>query len=73
MTDIQLIDLLGGPARVAALLGYDKEGGTQRVHNWTKRGIPAAVKVAYPKLFMPELSSHEHPAPVRTEIAKAAA
>lgn len=44
---------LGGPARVAELLGYEKsQGGTQRVCNWLARGIPAAVKVQFPNLFL---------------------
>lgn len=55
MDDKTLIDSLGGPAKVAELLGYDKDGGIQRVHNWTSRGIPAHVKVQRPDLFMPEL------------------
>lgn len=51
--DAQLIEALGGAAKVAELLGYDKNGGgVQRVHNWTTRGIPAAVKVQFPELFM---------------------
>ncbi len=42
--DAKLIDDLGGPAVVAALLGYDKKkGGTQRVYNWKSRGIPSHV------------------------------
>lgn len=51
--DESLIKSLGGPTKVAQLLGYDKSGGVQRVHNWCKRGIPARVKVARPDLFMP--------------------
>lgn len=51
--DESLIKSLGGPAKVAELLGYDKSGGVQRVHNWCKRGIPARVKVQRPDLFMP--------------------
>ena len=44
---------LGGPSRVAELLGYEKQqGGTQRVCNWLARGIPAAVKVERPDLFL---------------------
>lgn len=42
---------MGGPARVAELLGLQKHG-TQRVHNWTSRGIPAAVKLMRPDLFL---------------------
>lgn len=36
---------MGGPAKLAALLGYDlKDGGVQRVQNWKGRGIPAGVE-----------------------------
>lgn len=51
--DWQIIQSLGGPATVAKLLGYDsRKGGVQRVHNWRARGIPPAVKLAYPTLFL---------------------
>jgi hypothetical protein len=50
--DKALIERLGGPAKVAELLGYEKDGGTQRVHNWTARGIPAKVKLERPDLFL---------------------
>lgn len=51
--DRMTIARLGGPARVAELLGYEKHlGGTQRVCNWLARGIPAAVKVERPDLFL---------------------
>lgn len=50
--DSILIEKLGGPTKLAGLLGFDKARGPQRVHNWTKRGIPAAVKVARPDLFL---------------------
>lgn len=49
--DAALIEELGGPAKVAALLGFG-DYGTQRVQNWITRGIPAAVKVAHPDLFL---------------------
>ena len=52
MTDEQLIDALGGATRVCEMLGYSKLGGVQRVHNWKLRGIPAAVKLERPDLFM---------------------
>jgi hypothetical protein len=45
MSDRSLIKALGGPRRVAALLGYEPEGGFQRVNNWLKRGIPYKVWV----------------------------
>lgn len=50
--DAARIARLGGPAKLADLLGYDKQGGTQRVHNWIGRGIPSAVKVEHPELFL---------------------
>lgn len=50
--DWKLILSMGGPVKVAQLLGYAKEGGAQRVQNWKYRGIPPAVKVEHPKLFM---------------------
>jgi hypothetical protein len=61
-TDRKLIAELGGPSRVASMLGIDDKG-TQRVHNWMRRGIPAAVRVEHPHLFMPTLAaSHAHAA-----------
>lgn len=51
MTDAELIDHYGGPTKLAALLGYGARG-VQRVWNWRERGIPAAVKVARPELFL---------------------
>lgn len=57
MTDADLIKNLGGPTRVAEILGYDTaEGGAQRVQNWLTRGIPAQVKVHFPHIFMAHLA-----------------
>lgn len=56
-SDRDLIEALGGAAKVAALLGLEKHGGVQRVHNWKTRGIPASVKISRPDLFMPQLTS----------------
>jgi hypothetical protein len=53
--DWALIAKLGGPSKVAELLEYPKEGGAQRVQNWKARGIPAAVKLARPDLFLADL------------------
>lgn len=54
--DRQTIQRLGGPTKVADLMGYDKTtGGVQRVQNWTKRGIPSEVKLQRPDLFLTEL------------------
>src|SRR5690242_245555 len=77
--DAKLIEDLGGPARVAELLGYDKSaGGTQRVHNWCKRGIPPAVRLARPDLFppppanVPATGGTDAPATERVEAARGA-
>lgn len=52
MNDRELIDKLGGPAKVAAALGFDlKKGGVQRVHNWRSRGIPPRVKLEHAAVF----------------------
>lgn len=51
MDDRKRIESLGGPAKVAELLGYSP----QRVHNWLARGIPPKVKLEHPKLFLSEL------------------
>lgn len=50
-SDKKLIESLGGPAKVAELLKFGK-GGTQRVHNWMARGIPARVKLDHPEVFL---------------------
>lgn len=50
-TDAEIIDDLGGPAEVARRLGYKSDIGTQRVHNWKVRGIPAAVKLKHLDMF----------------------
>jgi hypothetical protein len=52
MTDADLIDELGGPAKVCELLSIPKHGGVQRVQNWKARGIPARVKLERPDLFL---------------------
>lgn len=51
MRDKDLIISLGGPAKVAALLGFDKKHGTQRVFNWMTRGIPYRIRVENKKIF----------------------
>jgi hypothetical protein len=47
--DIALIKRLGGPAKLAATLGYRR---SQRVHNWLRRGIPPRVKLDHPEIFL---------------------
>lgn len=51
-TDKEILDSLGGAAKVAKLLGYTKAGGVQRVHNWISRGIPYKVKVDHQNIFL---------------------
>lgn len=53
--DWALVTALGGPVKVAEMLGYAKYGGVQRVQNWKTRGIPPAVKLERPDLFLPHL------------------
>lgn len=52
MNDAELIEYLGGPAKVAEILKLKAPGGRFRVQNWKKRGIPARVKIDFPKLFL---------------------
>jgi hypothetical protein len=59
MNDKELINSLGGPAKVAEMLGYPKVIGTQRVFNWTKRGIPAQVKLDHPHIFLMAMQSKQ--------------
>lgn len=67
-SDRELIAKLGGPTRVAELLNLPKYGGVQRVQNWMQRGIPAAMKVDHPAIFMPELAqAHAERAQAATE------
>lgn len=47
MSDKDLIESLGGPAKLAARLGYS----VQRVQNWKDRGIPAQVRLDHPDIF----------------------
>ena len=50
--DAKIIQRLGGSTAVARRLKFDMEKGPQRVNNWTRRGIPAQVKVDFPEVFM---------------------
>lgn len=55
-SDKEIIEDLGGPAKVAEMLKYDKSrGGVQRVNNWMSRGIPASVKIEHPDIFLKSL------------------
>jgi hypothetical protein len=50
--DAETIDRLGGSTKVSRMLGFPKEIGTQRVNNWKRRGIPARIKLDFPKIFL---------------------
>ena len=66
--DADLIRELGGPSKVAELIGIEKHGGAQRVQNWLVRGIPSKVKVDFPFLFrLNQAQAHTQHAPVATE------
>lgn len=58
--DRKLIEGLGGPTKLAEILGYDKHGGVQRIQNWLSRGIPPKVKLQHPEIF---LAQPRKPAP----------
>ena len=74
ISDAELIKSLGGPTRLAELLGYDKAaGGVQRVQNWTTRGIPAAVKLQRPDLFLRDRSAEAAAASATPQAAAAGA
>jgi len=51
-SDKTMIEILGGPSKVAQLLGFNKKGGVQRVNNWRTRGIPARVKLQFADVFL---------------------
>ncbi|WP_285311213.1 hypothetical protein [Stenotrophomonas maltophilia] len=51
--DSELIDKLGGPAKVAKKLGFEMPKGIQRVQNWKYRGIPPYTRVTRTDVFGP--------------------
>lgn len=57
MDDAERIKSLGGATQVARLLSSRSPTpvSVQRVHNWSKRGIPASVKLAHPDLFLSDV------------------
>ena len=59
--DRALIQSLGGPTQLARLLKLEKFGSVQRIQNWTVRGIPPAVKLAYPAIFLSDLDASKKP------------
>lgn len=64
--DCALIEELGGAAKLASRLGFDiLAGGIQRVQNWKSRGIPPAVKLQYPDIFLASLMRPELSEPTK--------
>jgi hypothetical protein len=53
LADWALVLELGGPSRVAEMLGYT----VQRIQNWKARGIPADEKLKRPDLFLPQFKA----------------
>lgn len=49
--DAEIISHLGGPSALARRLGLTDRYATQRVSNWIKRGIPAAIRLKYRSVF----------------------
>lgn len=58
MNDKQIIKKFGGPSKLAKYLGFGV-GGVQRVHNWTKRGIPSDIKLKHPELNVKPKAANE--------------
>jgi len=52
MTDEDIIEFYGGPAKLALMLELKGDGQIQRVCNWKRRGIPPGIKVQYQKIFL---------------------
>lgn len=51
MTDAEIIEQLGGSTALAKKLGLKTPDGARRVHNWKTRGIPAEVRLNFPRVF----------------------
>lgn len=68
MTDSELIDALGGPARLAERLNLlPVQGRVQRVHNWRTRGIPARIRLDYADVFATVAAAPAAAQPGQTE------
>lgn len=55
LADKALIDRYGGPAAFARKLGLTGPRPDNRVGQWTRRGIPARIKLKYPRIFRIEI------------------
>ncbi|WP_369916507.1 hypothetical protein AB8810_10980 [Xanthomonas sp. NCPPB 3005] len=51
--DAELINRLGGPAKIARRLSFEMPQGTRRVQNWKYRGIPPFLRVTRVDVFGP--------------------
>lgn len=71
MTDSELIQALGGPTRVAELLGLSDRGAIQRVSNWKRRGIPPRMRLDHPRVFALEGDGIDAPEPRAAQEADA--
>lgn len=65
------VNALGGPTKVVELLGWkDRPGAVQRVSNWNKRGVPSAVRLDFPHVFLdPHQKDRGTSDPARSEAA----
>mgnify|MGYP000995132711 CR=1 FL=1 len=73
MSDAELIDALGGPTRLAALLRLHDQGAVQRVSNWKRRGIPARVRLEHADVLRMPIGADGAPAvPAQEEVRDAA-
>lgn len=73
MNDAARIKELGGATVVARLLAgrTGKPVSVQRVHNWASRGIPPAVKLDHPDLFVGPVQADSSARPQETEARPA--
>lgn len=55
--DKRLLQSIGSYAEVGRITG----NSPQCVFNWTKRGIPARIKLKYPDLFLNSKKSDDQP------------
>lgn len=49
--DAEIISHFGGPSSLAKRIGLTDRYATQRVSNWIKRGIPAAIRLKHRAIF----------------------
>ncbi|MGU9992872.1 hypothetical protein RVU55_16855 [Bordetella avium] len=54
-----IIDAHGGPKKVAERVSVERPCSIQRVWNWTRRGIPAEVRLLHPWLMAGPVAQQE--------------